>query len=392
MYSRRSLLQGLALTAASAVFPARGFAQIGKSWPSLGCADNRVQMIDADFSVMRYVEKIKATGVKTIGRYYDRTYGSGIGETCYHSPTKVLAKAELKAIEDAGLSVVTIFQHCNADCMNFNADNAATAEKGRKDATAAIQLASDLGQPADTPIYFGIDFNPVQYGGCKLPTEKVWQSIETYFKQINEVLARTGWQAGIYGCGRICRLLKDRKLASYAWLSASMAHEEQNEFFNSGEWHIFQNRIDIQKDYAKKGDEFIDTNVVNPSNLNGGTGGPYFGQWTTKGRGEPHDIYDSYDILVSRAFLKRACGYKDASGKLQPQATRVLFDSTCRVMTEEKDGYFGISVTESDDVDGFVHRSDIIGGMWRKMPRFDASRVCAPPPKGDGAPVNASRT
>ena len=159
-----------------------------------------------------------------------------------------------------------------------------------------------------------------------------------------------------------------------------MAHEGTHSFFNSGEWHIFQNRLDIQKDYGRKGDELVDTNVINPSNLNGDPDGPYFGQWTTKGRGEPHDINDSYDILASRAFFKRACSYKDASAKLQPQVSRVIFDSTCRVMTEARDGYFGISITEGDDVDGFVHQSDIVGGMWCNMPRYDSAKVCALPP------------
>jgi hypothetical protein len=394
MYSRRNLLRGFGLTAASLLLPARAFAQIGSSGQSsqcaqtLGCALNRVQMIDADFAVTAYLEKIKASGVKTIARYYDREYGSGTGETCWHSPTKTLTKAELTAIEDAGLSVVVIFQHCNADCMNFSTTNSATADKGRKDATAAIQRAADLGQPAETPIYFGLDFNPVQYGSCKLSADQIWSSIATYFGQINEVMARTRWQVGVYGCGSNCRFLRDRKLAKYFWLSASMAHEGTHSFFNSGEWHIFQNRIDIQKDYGRKGDELIDTNLVNPSNLDGDPDGPYFGQWTTKGRAEAHNICDSYDILASRAFLKRACGYnKDANGKLQPQASRVIFDSTCRVLTEERDGYFGISITEGDQVDGFVHQSDVVGGLWCNMPRYDSSKVCAPPrpPKSDAA-------
>jgi hypothetical protein len=265
--------------------------------------------------------------------------------------------------------------------MNFNVTNSATADKGRRDATAAIQLAANLGQPADTPIYFGLDFDPAQDSSCKLPTDKIWLSIETYFNQINEVLAKTRWQVGIYGCGRTCQFLMDRKLAKYFWLSASMGHQETPEFFNRCEWHIFQNRIDIQKDYGRKGDEFIDTNLVNPSILNADPNAPYFGQWTTKGRAEAHDVAESFDILASRAFLKRACGYrKDSSGKLLPRASKALFDSTCRVLCEEQDGYIGISITEGDDVEGYIHHSDIaVGGLWRNMPKRDASNVCGPP-------------
>jgi Domain of unknown function (DUF1906) len=389
MYSRRKVLQSLGLAAAGLALPGRAFARVGLAGQTLGCAQNRAQLIDADFAVTRYVEKIKATGVKTIARYYDREYGSGTGEKCWHNPTKTLTKPELTAIEDAGLSVVTLFQHCNADCMNFSTTSAATADKGAKDALGAIQRATDLGQPADTPVYFGIDFNPVQYGDCKQSNDQIWSNIAAYFGQINEAFARTRWRVGIYGCGRTLRFLRDRKLAKYFWLSASMAHEETDEFFNSGEWHIFQNRIDIQKDYARKNEELIDSNVVNPSNLDADPNGPYFGQWTTKGRGEAHDVGDSFDILTSRAFFKRACGYnKDASGKLQPQASRVIFDSTCRVMTKEADGYFGISITEGDEVEGYVHQSDIVpGGLWRNMPRYNASNVCAPAPTKSDVPA-----
>jgi len=381
MYSRRGFLQSVGLASTGLLLPGPSFAQIATIGQSFGCARNRIQMIDADFDLTKYVEKIRASGVKTVARYYDRDYGSGPGETCWHNPTKGLQKNELSAIEGSGLSVVVIFQHCNADCMNFNTGNSATADKGRKDATAAIQRAADLGQPPDTPIYFGIDFDPVRYGNCKLSDSQVLSSIETYFSQINEVLARTSWHVGVYGAGRTCRFLKDRKLAKYFWLSASMAHDGSQAFFNSGEWHIFQNRIDIQKDYCRKNEEFIDASVVNPSVLDADSDKPYFGQWTTKGRAEAHDVNDSLDILASRAFLKRACGYKkETNEKLQPRSSRVLFDSTCRVMTELQDGYIGISVTEGDDVDGYAHNTDVVlGGLWRNMPQIDSSKACAPP-------------
>jgi hypothetical protein len=387
MYSRRGFLQSCGLAASGLLLPAPSFADMAMVGQSLARAENRVQMIDADFSLINYLEKIRDAGVKTVARYYDRDYGSGTGENCWHNPTKCLQKNELSAIEEAGLSVVVIFQHCNADCANFSTANAATADKGHKDATAAILRAADLGQPADTPIYFGIDFDPVRYGSCKSDAQ-VLASIETYFSQINEVLARTSWQVGVYGAGHTCQFLKDRKLAKYFWLSASMGHEGAQEFFNSGQWHIFQNRIDIQKDYCRKNEEFIDTNVVNPSVLDVDSGGPYFGQWTRKGRAEPHEVYDSFDILASRAFLKRACSYKkDSTERLQPRASRVLFDSTCRVMSGPQDGYIGISVTEGDDVDGYVHHTDLVlGGLWCNMPQINSSKVCAPPRPPNAVP------
>src|SRR5262249_8051347 len=152
-----------------------------------------------------------------------------------------------------------------AKCVNFEAGSAATADKGRRDAAAAIQQASELGQPPNTPVYFAIDFDPVPGTDCKLSAGDIWPSIETYFNQINDAFARTPWQVGVYGAGMTCQGIKDRKLAKYFWLSASMGHEGTNAFFNGGSWHIFQNRIDLQKEYGRKGEDMIDTNVVNPT-------------------------------------------------------------------------------------------------------------------------------
>ena len=383
MFSRRQLVQSFGVAAAALLAPACATTH-AQSRRSIACAQNRVQVIDADFAVTDYVEKIKAAGVRTVGRYYDRDYGSGSSEACWHNPTKKLTQRELKAIEDAGLSVVIVFEHCGASCMNFEAADSATADKGRRDATAAIRQADDLGQPADTPVYFAIDFDPVHGSGCKLSPDAIWHGIETYFDQINDVFARTPWQVGIYGAGLSCQFVRDRKLARYFWLSASIGHEGTHSFFNRGTWHLFQNRIDIQKDYGRKGEDMIDTNVVNPTALDAVLQLPHFGQWTTKGRAPAHDVDASLDILQSRAFLKAGCGYrKDTDERLRPSASRTMFNTTCRVMSEERDGYFAINLTEGDDVEGYVHKSDIAMGLWCNMPSLDSSKACAPAPHHD---------
>ena len=130
MLSRRQVLQSLGASAAGALAPSRR----GPCRPAIGSAANRAQIVDFDFDVTPYLTQLKNAGVKTIGRYYDRAYGTGIGEVCYHHKSKTLTKAELTAIERAGMSVYVIFQHCNHSCANFDLANPATADKGRKDA------------------------------------------------------------------------------------------------------------------------------------------------------------------------------------------------------------------------------------------------------------------
>ena len=281
MISRRQVLQSLAASATGALMPSQVWSNPSPSpSPRIGSAANRAQIIDLDFDVTRYLSRLKNAGVTTIGRYYDRGYTKGVvGESCYHHPSKTLTKAELTAIENAGMSVYVIFQHCNQSCANFDLDNKATADKGRKDALAAVQLARDLGQPAHTPIYFGVDFDPYPGKDCALPAARIWPSVEAYFNQINEVFAQTPWQVGIYGAGVTCKRLKDSGKAKFFWLSTSLGHVGSPEFFNSGEWHLFQNVTEIKLSYAP---DTIDTDVANPAQT-------YFGQWTSRGPAVAHD-------------------------------------------------------------------------------------------------------
>lgn len=370
MLSRRQVLKSLvASSAAGALMPSQVLSSSGQRF---GGVANHAQIVDADFDVTPYLTQLKSAGVKTIGRYYDRGYGSGIGEVCYHHPSKTLTKAELSAIEQAGLSVYVVFQHCGAQCVNFDLQNKETAEKGRKDAEGALALAHELGQPAHTPIYFAIDFDPAHDSSCALPADRIWPSIDAYFDQVNQVFAHTHWQVGVYGAGATCQRLKASGKAKYFWLSTSLGHSGSREFFNSGQWHLFQNLTEIKRSYARN---TFDTDVTNP-------GASYFGQWTTHGRAPAHDAVAAIDILACRAFLKSGCAVVPAiNGKKAKAAARTgIFNATCRILTVEEDGYFGISMTEDDVVDGYVHKSDIVtGGLLRNMPAFNASKQCAPP-------------
>jgi glycoside hydrolase-like protein len=371
MLSRRQLLRSLACTAAGALTPSPLLARPSEGVSS---ASNRVQIVDADFDVTPYLGRLKSAGIKTVGRYYDRAYGTGVGETCYHNQTKTLTRTELNAIERAGLSVFVVFQHCGAQCVNFDLQNPETADKGRKDAEAAVQLARELDQPAHTPIYFAIDFDPAPGSDCALPAARIWPSIEAYFNQIQEVFARTRWEVGVYGAGTTCRRLKAGGLAKYFWVSTSLGHIGTPEFFNGGDWHLFQNVVEIKRSYAP---DTFDTDVVNP-------GQTYFGQWTTHGPALPHSAVAATEILKSRAFVKKGCVYWSSPDVKKPRvASRpVRYTTTCRLLTLEDGGYHGVSLVESDTVDGYVHQSDLVlGGLWQNMPLSDtAAKKCSAVP------------
>jgi len=366
MLSRRQVLRSLGASAAGALAPSRLLADASSP---IGTPANRAQIVDVDFNVTPYLARLKNAGVKTVGRYYDRAYGTGTGEVCYHHASKTLTKAELTAIENAGMSVFVIFQHCNHSCANFDLQNKETANKGRKDAEAAIQLAHELGQPAHTPIYFGIDFDPYPGKDCAIPAARIWPSVEQYFDQINEAFAQTRWQVGIYGAGVTCKRLKESGKAKFFWLSTSLGHVGSPEFFNAGDWHLFQNVTEIKRPYAP---DTFDTDVANPAL-------PYFGHWTTRGPAPAPDPAVATTILESRAFIKKGCVIMAAPHpKARATAMRTTFTTTCRIMTPEERGYFGVSLTEDEEIDGYVHVADIVsGGLRGNMPKWTPAGSCS---------------
>ena len=194
-----------------------------------------------------------------------------------------------------------VFQHCGAQCVNFDLQNKETADKGRKDAEAAVRLAHELGQPADTPIYFAIDFDPTPGRDNPLPAARIWPSIEAYFDQVSEVLARTPLAGRRLWRRDHLPAPQGERQGEIFLAVTSLGHVGSPEFFNGGQWHLFQNVIEIKRSYARN---TFDTDVVNPA-------APYFGQWTSHGPATPHNSAAAAEILASRAFVKKGMRDRD---------------------------------------------------------------------------------
>ena len=97
----------------------------------------------------------------------------------------------------------------------------------------------------------------------------------------------------------------------------------------------------------------------------------------------PHNAAAAAEILASRAFVKKACVMAAApdNGKPRPAPKTARYNSTCRILTDEDRGYVGVSMTEDDAVDGYVHTSDLVlGGLARNMPGSGSANRCFPPP------------
>src|SRR5262245_7345970 len=161
-----------------------------------------------------------------------------------------------------GLSIVSLYQYRNNLPEKFlkglEDTNSAKAEAAA-DAKAALDQAKLVGQPEGSAIYFGVDFNVTR-------NSSGMDAVLEYFRFMNQTVGGR-FAIGIYGNGVVNRTLREEKLVAYNWLSVSRAHAEHADFYNSGQWHLFQNQVD-RRWFGPPGKCAtgldLDTNIQNP--------------------------------------------------------------------------------------------------------------------------------
>lgn len=153
-----------------------------------------------------------AAGLKSAGYEYAIRY----------LPThawKGLTVAEVKAIQGAGLKLVSILQ------KSANYAGYFTKAQGRKDGADAQRLAESLGQPKGTAIYFAVDFD------CR--SNQMGQ-IDAYFEGVKSTLKN--YEIGVYGSYSVVNHMRgkvDYYWQTYAWSAGKVAsnihmHQYQN--------------------------------------------------------------------------------------------------------------------------------------------------------------------
>jgi hypothetical protein len=172
--------------------------------------------IDVDSNVSGVLAQLKADGVEFVARYFGP------------SKSDPLTAAEAKAISDAGLWVVSLFESGFPTSLDYF-----TYEQGAADAHAAYAEARAAGQPFGTPIYFCVDFDaPSDSGG---PVDLYWEGLRSALFRIGGSILP--YQPCVYGSGLICRTLIARGFAHRGWLAQASGWAESSTFMG---WSIRQ--------------------------------------------------------------------------------------------------------------------------------------------------------
>ena len=137
---------------------------------------------------LQQAKDLKTAGFTHVGRYLTGYVGSE------HKP-KFLTLEEINNIQEAGLAVFPIYQDGGYYLEYFQ-----NSSQGTSDAQMAIVAAERIGVPANTTIYFAVDFDCYEY--------QMNAFITPYFKKINFVFNSEkntkNYKVGIYAPRYIC--------------------------------------------------------------------------------------------------------------------------------------------------------------------------------------------
>ncbi|AZV78444.1 TIGR02594 family protein [Parasedimentitalea marina] len=179
------------------------------------------KIIDTPWRVTSNLDELRARGVETIIRYFNRANSNQL-------PEKRLEPAEAAAIADAGMTLAVVYQQRGGSGGNINDLN---AKSGNADATRAVKQATQIGQPIGSAIYFAVDWDYFR------PTDL--KSISEYFAEVRRVLG-ADYRVGVYGSGLVGKTLKSAGLVDFIWLSMSVGWSGTKALLATDAWTLRQ--------------------------------------------------------------------------------------------------------------------------------------------------------
>jgi len=312
-----------------------------------------VAIIDTPNNAAKVASKLAAQNVKTVVRFFARKPQPGLREKVMASDGNMIdGVREPTILIRNGLSIVSLYQYRNDLPEKFQKgldDTGSAKAEVAADAKAALDQARLVGQPEGSAIYFGVDFNV---------NRAVVDAVLEYFRAINQTVG-SHYAIGIYGNGFVNRILRQEKLVSYNWISASRSHAETVDFYNSGQWHLFQNQVDRRWFGGKCSDGLdVDTNLQNP-----GVSG--IGAW---GAGEI-DASRNQKIFDQRRFAIRATAVlqEGAGGQNCKRDNRVPRNANVRILAQSGE-WSSVDIDEDGNPDGRIKVSDLTPSLATMPP------------------------
>lgn len=156
------------------------------------------QGLDANQDLRNKIGALQAAGIKWVARYIN-------------PKADPLTAGEAAALRAAGIWIVSVWEYGSPTSADYF-----TAERGQQHGLMALDRARSVGQPEDGVIYATVDYDAEE---DDLP------GIIAYFKAMRAALIGS-YTLGVYGSGRVCRVLSEQGLVNKTWLTQSTGFAE----------------------------------------------------------------------------------------------------------------------------------------------------------------------
>jgi hypothetical protein len=148
--------------------------------------------------------KVRGRPVTFVCRYYNT-----------NNPRKNLTQREAIDLSGAGLSIVAIWENGFPTTRDYF-----TRARGARDGEAAFRMAFKFGQPAETPVYFAVDydaFNNADRTAVRAYFEGVRAGLRTYLSDPALRAIARSYTIGVYGSSCVLDWCQDQGIATFFW-------------------------------------------------------------------------------------------------------------------------------------------------------------------------------
>ena len=184
-----------------------------------------MSIIDTPLKTTTKIACLKSEGVGTVIRYYNFRNSNVF-------PNKRLELPEAKALSENEIQLAVVFQQRQDRVTDFS------ETKGFDAGSTAFRHAQDkIGQPANSGIYFSVDFDA--------SNSQITNNVIPYFRGVRRAFIEAGggnqiYRIGVYGSGLVSSRLTDEGLIQLIWLAMSRGFRGTREALEAGEFHLAQ--------------------------------------------------------------------------------------------------------------------------------------------------------